>query len=577
VLLFYLAISCTLNAPTLANPAHVIQGGYGDSSVALWDFNWFSFAILHLHNPLYSHFASAPTGANMLAQPESDPLMSIVMIPVTAIFGPIASYNLVATTAFGFAAFTTFVTLRQWLGGIAGPLTGGLIFGFSPYMQQQGTGHVGLTIVFLVPLIFLFLIDIMHLRRWSMRLDAIVLGVLLFLQLLINEEIIFGIAFGAVVVVAFFSIVELRRSDSVLASSLRGIGAALIIFIALAALPLGYQYLGPGHFSGVVHGFNHYVIDLLGPFLPTPGVAMFLPDHGAYATTWSWVDATPEIQSFIGPFLIIAGVAVARRWSNTFVRFAVVFAALFFVLSLGPSLHVAGVDLELWLPWRAIQTLPIIDNVLPSRLFLYVYLALAVLVAVGVSAIVQSRQRSWQIAGVLIVALSLASWWPAGELPSNAPQVPSFFTSALVKTIPAGSLVFLNASQDAGVGSWLPTVWQIESGMRFRFTGGEQYIPLANQTVSFSFGTPNVLTTAVQTIASGVPAVSFDPAQIAAMRSVLVTDLNASAVVVGPMGLGQRGVVQLLTTVIGAPPRMVGGVALWIPIDRKLSAEESGR
>jgi len=64
-----------------------------------------------------------------------------------------------------------------------------------------------------------------------------------------------------------------------------------------------------------------------------------------------------------------------------------------------------GSRLKVWLPWRAIQRLPIIDNVLPPAL-LYVYFALAVLVAVG-SARLSAVSACLQVAGALVVALVL--------------------------------------------------------------------------------------------------------------------------------------------------------------------------
>ncbi len=244
---------------------------------------------------------------------------------------------------------------------------------FCPYMLAQGTGHTGLISAYLIPIIIWLVTDILFLKRHSPAWDAVALGLLCGAQLLLTEELLFGTIITCVVVIVVYTLSDRRYQSMEWRSILRSFGIALFTFCCAAIPLLGYQVFGPGHFSGLVHNLNFYNIDLLNLILPSPGLR-FTIDAASYFTAFGWAAQGVEMQGYVGPFLLVLiAVLAVKRWKDLYTRIAVVLLIVFLVLSLGPSLHVAGIDIEFWLPWRAIQSLPILNNILPSRLFLFGY------------------------------------------------------------------------------------------------------------------------------------------------------------------------------------------------------------
>src|SRR6201996_8184904 len=70
-----------------------VQQGQVDANFYVWGMAWWPYAITHGLNPLYSHQIWAPGGVN-LAWVTTTPTVSLLMWPVTATVGPVASLNL---------------------------------------------------------------------------------------------------------------------------------------------------------------------------------------------------------------------------------------------------------------------------------------------------------------------------------------------------------------------------------------------------------------------------------------------------------------------------------------------------
>src|SRR5579864_7060544 len=64
-----------------------------DAGSYVWDFWWMLHQLEHLGNPWFTRFIAAPVGTQ-LGYHALMPLEGLLMTPVTAAFGPSASYNL---------------------------------------------------------------------------------------------------------------------------------------------------------------------------------------------------------------------------------------------------------------------------------------------------------------------------------------------------------------------------------------------------------------------------------------------------------------------------------------------------
>jgi hypothetical protein len=172
------------------------------------------------------------------------------------------------------------------------------------------------------------------------------------------------------------------------------------------------------------------------------------------------------------PLLLLLTVVVGAGRRRALVRISAVAGLIALVLSLGPLLHVAG-HVVGWLPDVALFKLPLLWAAMPARFALYVTLAAAVLVAVGLAGARRSRWPrlgGWAAAVVSVAVLApapvAARWWR---------PVPAAVTSdALARAVSPGSTVislpFWNFSDDGVyaqaasgfsynlVDSWLQTV-----------------------------------------------------------------------------------------------------------------------
>jgi len=101
-----------------------------DGGVYVWDFWWIAHQIEHLGNPWYTRYIAAPVGAQ-LGYHALMPLEGLVMFPVTAAFGPSASYNLLTVLMPGLTGYAMYRAARLWLPGQLGPIAAGAFLGLS--------------------------------------------------------------------------------------------------------------------------------------------------------------------------------------------------------------------------------------------------------------------------------------------------------------------------------------------------------------------------------------------------------------------------------------------------------------
>lgn len=125
-------------------------GGCADIALNSWFLAWTPFALLHGHDPLITTWVNYPHGANLMDN-ASIMLPGLLAAPVTLMFGPLASFNLLATLALAGSATAAFFTLRRFAPWRPAAFVGGLFYGFSPYMVNQGYAHINLTMVAIPP------------------------------------------------------------------------------------------------------------------------------------------------------------------------------------------------------------------------------------------------------------------------------------------------------------------------------------------------------------------------------------------------------------------------------------------
>ena len=125
--------------------------GCGDPALFLWFFQWPATALAHGQNPFFSTALFHPSGINLLAQTSVTGL-SIPLVPVTWIWGPVASLNVASTVTPALTAFTAFVVIRRWVPWTPAAFVGGLLYGFSPFvLSSLAFAHLMTAALMLLP------------------------------------------------------------------------------------------------------------------------------------------------------------------------------------------------------------------------------------------------------------------------------------------------------------------------------------------------------------------------------------------------------------------------------------------
>ncbi len=129
-----------------------VVGSYGsDQATFAWSLAWWPHAIENGLHPLLTDLVYAPDGWN-LAWTSSIPAPSLLAWPLTAVFGPIAAYDVLALAAPALAAWCAYLLCREIGTGTPAALAGGLVFGFTSYEAAETLNHLNLALVFTLPL-----------------------------------------------------------------------------------------------------------------------------------------------------------------------------------------------------------------------------------------------------------------------------------------------------------------------------------------------------------------------------------------------------------------------------------------
>jgi dolichyl-phosphate beta-glucosyltransferase len=376
--LIYLALGFILwiNAWADGATTHTLCG-CGDPALFLWFFQWPATALAHGQNPFYSTALFHPGGINLLAQ-TSVMGLSLPLVPVTWIWGPVASLNVASTLTPALTAFFAFIVIRRWAPWTPAAFVGGLLYGFSPFvLNSLEFAHLMTAALMLLPLILAVLDEILIRQRHSALWSGVALGVLVFGQFFLSSEILALCA--VLVVICLLALVatalvlrpaELRRLAP---HAARALGVGLVVGAVLLAWPVWFALDGPAHLSGLVwRNLGH-----IGGFRASEFVSSHTYSRGAslYLSIGGYEGTPLASAAYFGWALIgvlVGGVLVfwrdKRLWFFSFLLLVCV------VLSIGPKRGE-------WVPSQLFDRLPLLENAIEQRYMAVGYLAAAILLA----------------------------------------------------------------------------------------------------------------------------------------------------------------------------------------------------
>lgn len=561
LLIAYLALAFALFAPVWAHANAVLIGNQVDSSPHVWFLNWPSYALGHGLNPLVSSYMGAPGGAS-IAWNTPVFVPGLATWPVNAIAGPVVAFNLVLTLGPALTAFCSYLVCRRFTGSTLAAALGGLLVGFGPYiLVHDAAGHSNQVTVLTAPLLLLVFDSLVARQTGSAWQLGAMIGGLAAAQVYISEEMLAGEAVMAVAGLAVLALVApaaLRRTMTrrAVRRLLAGLLAAVPPFLLLAGPLIWVQFRGLGHISGSLRQYNFYVTDLANLVAPTSTQA--IAPARAVALSGHYTGNLGEWGGYLGIPLIAAALAVTVwQWRRVVVRWAAAMAVIAVVLSLGPTLHVAGHVTRISLPWRLLGHFPLLNSALPARLMVYAFLFCSVIVAAGIDAALRTRRIPVIGAAAALVALIGVSLFPALPQASRPTAIPAFFTGQAVRSIPEGSVAYILPSVDPE-----PMLWQVAAGMRFRMLGGWYLGPDAAGHVHDG-PVPTPLSEAVADVETSGDVQPLPAAQRALFRAELHRD-GVESIVVTSAEPHAAAVARFFQELTGTPPRDDGrGTLYW--------------
>lgn len=564
VLLGFVLLALLYLAGAWKSPRDTWAGTPGDPPQFMWYLKWVPWAIAHGQNPLFTHHINFPIGIDLMWDALM-PLAGIVLSPLTMTLGPTFSYNVLITLDFALSAWCAYLMIRRYVGTEVAAVLGGLLFGFSPYVVAHALGHPHVTTAFLLPLLFLLLDDVLVRQPGSGVRAGVLLGCATAAQLLLNEELLASAALvsgmGLVLLVALHPRVVRAKAGY----AARALGIALAAFLVLTAIPLSVQFFSSRsvHSRAPLWGPDIGASDLVGFVVPTS--VQQLKPHWADTVTQKFSDSCciNEQHAYLGfPLILFAVVVVARRWSRPLIRVTGLLAGAVALLSMGPHLHVAGQELPQRLPFARIAELPVVNNLEPKRLMVYVFLFCGLFVAVFVDDAWRAR-RPHPAALVAVLIIVLVPVVPKLHFPASKAEIPRFFTSDAVELIPNGSIALL-APFARDTNNDTPMLWQALAHMRFKMPEG--YSEGADSSGKFVFlPQQSALQDTMIKIQQGGDVPTLAPKE----RKEILDDVSHDqirTVVVGPMAYRER-MIAFFTSLLERPPVVRDGVDLWLNVD----------
>ena len=471
----------------LQGPTHTLTGGTGgDTGHEIWFLGVIAHQLRHLHSPFFTDVVNAPHGVN-LANVTSMPVLGMLCAPLTWLFGPILSYNVLTVISTLSAALAMYWAAGRFVSNPFARFAAGLLYGFSPYMAAQLWGHLFLTTVFVFPVMVVALHELLVRQTWSPRITGGLLTLCLIFQIGISPELLLDACLIAVLPVSLLLVALVRRPLAATVYATKSLATA----VGFAAIPVGiflFEFLcGQGHMTGAYRAassVNHLKMDVLSFLFPSSiqhfglGLSQTI-DAYTYILTPGVIPDRFETGGYIGiPMLLLLLASLSCWWKMKEAWVLGLGAVVSVVISLGFQPSLAGRPLGIKGPFVLLQHLPLLESSIASRWTLFLWLFLALLVAIAVD-------RTWAVlktlpsshkktsltygAGLMVVAaiLSLIPSWP---MDAQEAKVPHWFQSDAVNQLTPQDLVVTSPLPINGAP--LAMLWQSVSGFRFRLAYG---------------------------------------------------------------------------------------------------------
>jgi hypothetical protein len=515
--------------------------------------------MFHGANPLFDDRMNVPDGVNIMAN-TTVLALSVPFAPVTHFFGTGVSVVLLLTLGLaGTAAAWYWVLSRHLVRSRLAAWIGAAWCGFCPALIGHANGHINFVSQFVVPFIVWQVIRLREPGR--IVRGGVILGLLIVLQVFINEETLLFTAISLTVFLILYAAMRWRDAVEAAGRFAAGLLVAAAVAGVLLAYPLWFQFTGPGSYQGQPFPPDEYVTDLLsiGAY-----ARQSLAGNGVIARQLS-VSPTEENTFFGLPLLVMLVIAVVMRWRSVVARATAITALVLLIMSMGPTLQIAKRDTGIPLPFGLVSQVPIIDLVSVTRFAMVTATLVGVLLAMAADRIGAYPHRR-RVAFWIGLTVALVPVIPKPLPVVTADPLPPFIAQGLWHAyVPAGRTL---------VTVPLPEVTTGRTGMRWAALSKLAYEsprgyfmgpadPPANETGSWN-APPRFSSDLLWRVREYGQVPSINETD----RAAFAADLKfwrAGVVVLVPNSRNGPQLAATLTALFGRPPQVVGGVQLWVP------------
>jgi hypothetical protein len=380
VLGIYLLLSLVLTYPLIVNFNSALLGD-GDAWLFVWNFWWWRFALASALNPFCTDYIHFPTGICAYLHTWNF-ANTWPTLPLQWLFSVTTLYNLCAVMSYVFAAWGMFRLARHLSLNTPAAFLAGLAFSFNAYHYGEANGHLNLVTYQWIPF---FLDSLMAgLEGWTLRRVA---GATFWLTVVALSDwyyLLFCVLGAGALV---FARLTLDRRQA-----LKGAGGVVLVgalcFLLLSPLLVGMiREAGGVPQDRLAATFSPDLVSFVVP-PPTTSYSTWLRRVGNWWATYTSEASTPWSLLLIAPL----GLVMLRGWN---LRWISIWIAVFFMLSLGPVLHVAGHTMNgILLPYGWLEKIPVFFLArTPIRLQVMTWVGLSLLYALGTVRL--SGKRPW--------------------------------------------------------------------------------------------------------------------------------------------------------------------------------------
>jgi hypothetical protein len=551
------------------HPTSTMTCTCGDPSQELWLFAWTPFALGHGLNPFFTNFLEAGQGGVNVMWDANNFLASLILSPITVLFGPIASFNVAALLAPVLSGWCFFLAVGRITRFVPGQIAGALLYGFSPFVIWNSPyGHINLTWLFFPPLTFLLIHDLVLKPRRRSAVIGLQLAGLVILQFFVGTEVLvisgIGLAIGGVIAVAACP----RRAWALRRRLL--VAATWTVLIAGCALayPAWFTAFGPRHIVGSPWSRKTLETQVVDP--PTILFAKNFHQGNALQRVFGYYGAIPPIL-YLGIGLLAFLAVSALVWHRDRLAWIILGTGVFATL-----LSFGTTTTQWWLPWHYFEHVPLLEDVQAIRFAIIAGFASALLLSIYADRWWQYGKRFsdvtsdgprtlWLLShaniwGILISVILGGLLWSITdvyELPFvvHNETVPVWFTRDGPRLHPNTKVLALPTD--------FPTVtnvmsWQAEAGLPFALEGGYAVIPRSNQLAIYSLA-PRGGARILDNLSQGLP----QPLSLVPEVRTAIRRWGVGVVIMRANEDDPAHEQTFFTHVLGRPPNRVGTWWVW--------------